>query len=270
MFPTIEIGPLHLSTYAVIYGLAIIVGGMVGFHRLIQGGSPAHHATWGTLLTVWGALAGVFMGRHFIGALIGGGIVLLLYCWRYGFPLGRVSDFGCLSFPLALAIGRLGCFAAGCCYGRPTDSWLGMYLPDVHGVWMVRYPTQLMSSAANFLMFVGLLAFERYGTRRQGNLKSDVPSTSSGQALSLPKGWPFDGFLFLLYVDLYCLKRFSIEFLRGDAMPVIGSFTLTQIACLVVFLLSTALMLRGLRSTAPSSHSVALSPPVAGGQDRSR
>ena len=263
MFPIIEIGSIHLSTYGAIYGLAIVVGGMLGLHRLVQGGIPMHHATRFVVLPIWGGIAGAFLaggiasllrsfttggiptwqgGTAFMGALIGGGSVALLYCRRYGLPLGRAFDLWWLFVPLGQAIGRLGCLAAGCCYGKPTDSWLGVYLPNVHGDWMVRYPTQLMSSAANLLIFVGLLAFERYGAHRRGK----------GQ------GWPFDGFLFLLYVNLYCFKRFTIEFLRGDYNPVVGPFSVTHIACFILFFVSSALMLRGLRLTAPVRRGVTL------------
>ncbi len=278
MFPTIEIGPLHLSTYWVIYGLAIVVGGMLAFHRLVKGGIPVPHATRGVLLTIWAGLAGALLGRGlvsllqtfiltgtltwsggsaFAGALVGASSALLLYCRRHRLPLGRFLDLWGLPLPLGQAIGRLGCLAAGCCYGKPTDSWLGMYLPDVHGVWMMRYPTRLMSSAANLLIFLFLLGFERYRIRRLGK----------------PEGWPFHGFLFLLYVDLYCLKRFTIEFLRGYSEPVMGLFTLAHIVCFVVFLVSTALMLWGLRSMAPqapSPHEIALSPAMASDQDGPR
>ena len=263
MFPIIEIGSIHLSTYGAIYSLAIVVGGMLALHRLVQGGIPVHHATRFVLLPIWGGIVGAFLGgglasllrtfiitgtltwqggSAFVGALIGCASVALLYCRRYGLPLGRAFDLGWLSVPLGQAIGRLGCLAAGCCCGKATGSWLGMYLPNVHGDWMVRYPTQLMSSAANLLIFVGLLAFERYGAHRCGK----------GQ------GWPFDGFLFLLYVHLYCAKRFAIEFLREDFTLVAGPFTMAHIVCFIIFVVSTALMLRGLRSTVSVRRGAAL------------
>ena len=286
MFPTIEIGPLHLSTYWVIYGVAIVVGGMLAFHRLVKGGIPVHHATRFVLLPIWGGIVGAFLGgglasllrtfiitgtltwqrgSAFMGALIGYASVALLYCRRYGLPPGRAFDLCGLPIPLGQAIGRLGCLAAGCCCGKATDSWLGMYLPNVHGDWMMRYPTRLMSSAANLLIFIGLLAFERYGRRRSALTPTPPLAERPGGG---GEGWPFDGFLFLLYVDLYCLKRFTVEFLRDTPPPLIGPFTLAHIACFVGFLLSTALMLRNLRSTAPSPERVALSPTAASGQDR--
>jgi len=128
---------------------------------------------------------------------------------------------------LGLAIGRLGCAAAGCCYGRPTDSWLGVYLPDENGVWMMRYPTQLMCAAANLLIFFILLTVERYGVRR----------------VSKNRGWPFDGFLALLFIALYSLKRFGMGFLRqAGAFPMIGPFSWMHVNALVGLVAATALI----------------------------
>jgi phosphatidylglycerol:prolipoprotein diacylglycerol transferase len=134
-----------------------------------------------------------------------------------------------LPLPLGQAIGRLGCFAAGCCYGRPTDSWLGMYLPDHDhdGIWMVRYPTQLMSATANLLIFFIVLAVERYGIRRAGK----------------SCGWPFDGFLTLLYIALFSLKRFAMAFLRqSGAIPMVGSLSWMHVNALVGLVAASALI----------------------------
>ncbi len=150
-------------------------------------------------------------GSNILGVVIGGSIVAVLYIRHYGIPLGQPFDLGGLPVPLGQAIGRIGCFAAGCCYFKATDSWLGPNLLNNRGEWAVRYPTQLMSAATDLLIFVGLVAVERYG-KRQLNRRGDGPRRSH-------RGWPFDGFIFLLYADLYCLKRFGMEFLRGDALP---------------------------------------------------
>ena len=47
-----------------------------------------------------------------------------------------------------------------------------MYMPNEYGVWAVRYPTQLMSAAANLLIFFTLLAVERYGQKRLDTIKT--------------------------------------------------------------------------------------------------
>jgi phosphatidylglycerol:prolipoprotein diacylglycerol transferase len=98
---------------------------------------------------------------------------------------------------VAQSIGRLGCLAAGCDYGRPTDSALGVVFTnplshDLSGVPLgVRlYPTQLFESLATFLIFGILLWWYRRRT--------------------------FDGQIFLLYMGLYGMARFFLEFLRGD------------------------------------------------------
>jgi len=258
MFPTIEIGPLHLNTYWAMYSLALVGCGMLGFHRLIQGGFPARLVTNGLLTAIWSGAAGAFLirglvfllqtfiltgaltwagGSAFVGMLIGGSGAAAFYCRRHKIPLGRPFDLGGAVLPLGQAIGRLGCFAAGCCWGRPTESWLGMYLPGSDGVWLARYPTQLMSAIVNLLIFIALLAVERYGKRRQDKAAG-------------ARGWPFDGFLFLLYVALYCIQRFVQEFLRGDARLVVGPVSWVHLYTVAGLLAATATILWNLRRAA--------------------
>ncbi len=45
--------------------------------------------------------------------------------------------------PLTLAVARVGCLLAGCCYGRETTAWPALVLSDVHGFWASRYPTHV-------------------------------------------------------------------------------------------------------------------------------
>ena len=275
MFPSFELGPWQLQTYTVALFLAITVAGMLGFHRLLQLDQPTDRIMRGALLTIVGGFAGGFLGDRLIGLLqqtarpnvtahwggsnilgvvIGGSIVAVLYIRHYGIPLGQPFDLGGLPVPLGQAIGRIGCFAAGCCYGKATDSWLGLNLRNNRGEWAVRYPTQLMSAATDLLIFVGLVAVERYG-KRQLNRRGDGPRRSH-------RGWPFDGFIFLLYADLYCLKRFGMEFLRGDALPpLMGPFNLVQIVCLAVFLIATALIGWNLRRAAGPQPALPVSAP---------
>ncbi|OIO37960.1 MAG: hypothetical protein AUJ72_03590 [Candidatus Omnitrophica bacterium CG1_02_46_14] len=89
--------------------------------------------------------------------------------------------------PLAHAIGRLGCFFNGCCYGRETRSWMGVVFP---GDDIRRLPVQLFEAGALFLLSGGLF----YLSRKK-----------------LPKGG-----LFMVYLMTYSVLRFLIEFLRGD------------------------------------------------------
>ncbi len=143
-----------------------------------------------------------------LGAVLGGTLAAILVCRRYAIPFWRAADRGIPALPLALSIGRLGCFTRGCCYGAPTTSWLGLYLPDRAGEWLPRYPTQLISAAANFFIFLVLLAVEHYMHPREGDVTR-------------------------LFLALFLLERFGVEFLRGDALPpVLGPLNTTHLACL--------------------------------------
>jgi phosphatidylglycerol:prolipoprotein diacylglycerol transferase len=90
--------------------------------------------------------------------------------------------------------GRLGCFMAGCCYGLPTDSWLGVVFTDplcqARPLNTSLYPTQLIESTFIFILMSGLLFLKSRKT--------------------------FDGQVFLVYLVAYACGRSVIEMFRGD------------------------------------------------------
>ena len=115
--------------------------------------------------------------------------------------------------------------------GKEATAWPALVLPDVHGVWASRYPTRIVSIAVNLVFLVLLLAFERYAAKRRG----------------APGLWPFGGFVFILYLALYCIQRFFFEFWRADMPYLAGSFTWTHLYCIVAVILATWGIARGLR-----------------------
>lgn len=177
-------------------------------------------------------------GEHWVGAVAGGALVGFFWVRRRGFPVGASFDALAPILPIALAIIRVGCFLNADAYGRPTESWIAMWLPDVHGSYAGRYPTQLVSIGMNLLLAAVLFGFEAYAryVRRE-------------------EGWPFPGFLFLLYVELYCLGRFYFEFWRDDMYPWIGPLTYTHLYCIAAIVLASWAIWRGLRR-APATHHV--------------
>jgi phosphatidylglycerol:prolipoprotein diacylglycerol transferase len=247
MLPVLQLGPWQFNTYSMMIALALIVGGMYSVHRLLQLAGPPGVIVRGLILTVLAGLGSTLLmyylsnlylvarygalarteNMRIIWTLFGGGIVCILYCRRHRVSLGRILDVGAaLPVPLGLAIGRVGCIAAGCCYGKPTDSWLGMYLPDEAGVWAVRYPTQLMSAVADLFIFIFLFNLERYTLRRVGN----------------KRGWPFDGFLSLLFLALYSFKRVAVGVLRDNGPALLGPFTWMELVALASLVASVALL----------------------------
>jgi phosphatidylglycerol:prolipoprotein diacylglycerol transferase len=253
MLPTIEIGALRLNTYWLVYSLAIVAGGMLAFDRLVKGGLPPRQALRGLGFITWAGVAGSVLlkglalvardlaltgdlagglnrGSAFLGALLGGGAAGWLWFRRGGLSAGRTFDLLLVPVPLSQAIGRIGCLAAACCHGKPTDSWLGLYLPDHDGFWAVRYPTQLLSAAADLLIFFLLLRLERAIGRRQ----------------AWSRRLAFDGALTVAYFLLYAAKRFAVEFLRADTtLRLAGALTLTHVFYALIFLGALAVGLRG-------------------------
>ena len=133
----------------------------------------------------------------FYGGVIGAVILIVVYSRIHKAPLLAVFDVGAIMISLGHAIGRLGCFVAGCCYGKPTSLPWGVTFTDpvaerIAGTPLgIRlHPTQLYESAAEFLNF-GLLVW----------LASERRAT--GQILGA-------------YFVFYGIERGTIEFFRGD------------------------------------------------------
>ena len=127
-----------------------------------------------------------------------GGVVLavgsgLLYLYLKHQKVWQVADLVSPSFMLGLGITRIGCFLNGCCYGKPTDSCLGVVFPYDSAAGYFNpdtpiYPTQLFHSGAGFLILFLLLWAERHKK--------------------------FDGFTFWLMFSLFSLQRIIIDFFR--------------------------------------------------------
>ena len=129
-------------------------------------------------------------GMTFIGGLIGGVACFLaiyfIFRKKYTARLYEVISLLPCSILIAHAFGRIGCFFAGCCYGKETDSFLGVQFPDLpHPV----HPTQLYEAAFLFVLF----AVSVYLI-----LKKDFKHNLS------------------LYLISYGVFRFLIEYVRVD------------------------------------------------------
>lgn len=137
-------------------------------------------------------------GGTFYGGLIFGALFAAWYIRKHRLDYKVLSDITAPAIALAHFFGRLGCFSAGCCYGRPAaDSFLGIeftsqYAHNHTGVPLNTsiFPTQLMEALLNLLNFVILMVWLRKKK--------------------------FDGQVFCIYILNYSLIRFFIEYFRGD------------------------------------------------------
>ncbi len=132
-------------------------------------------------------------GFVFYGSLIFAIPTMMLYFRHAGIPLWAGMDRMAIVACIIHGMGRMGCFFAGCCYGIPTDSALGVTFTHELSKAPIDtplHPTQLYSGTLIFLILVVLL--------------------------KLKKHVQFDGQLWFLYIILYATGRGIIEIFRGD------------------------------------------------------
>lgn len=149
-------------------------------------------------------------GLVFYGGCILGIITLFVYCRRKKLDPLRMADLMAPSAVLGHAFGRIGCFLNGCCYGTPCHYAWGVSYPEVYHVCFGQtlYPVQLFESSINFTLAILLCVALR----------------------KLAKGQTFT-----LYLALYGIARFLLEFIRGDNTDFLfGIFSPGQSVALII------------------------------------
>ena len=143
-------------------------------------------------------------GMIVYGGLIGGVLCAFVYFRCKKVPFLPYFDLAAPSIAIAQAVGRLGCLLAGCCYGCPTDTALSItfvnsrYAPNHVSL----VPTQIISSLGNFAIMAVLLVY----------------------AKKRPKA----GRVGALYIILYAVGRFALEYLRDDFRGYWGPLSTSQ------------------------------------------
>ena len=159
------------------------------------------------------------IGNGFViyGAIFGGILGVYSYCKKKAWDVLKVLDLLVPSLPLAQGFGRIGCFLAGCCYGKVTSLPIGVvfnnspFAPaNVHLI-----PTQIYSSIFDFMLALFLLWYDRYERKK--------------------------GRLFSLYLIIYSIGRFLIEFLRGDPRGSVSILSTSQFISLFVIIIGALL-----------------------------
>lgn len=175
-------------------GILVVLCGIVGAKVLyIINDWSSYKNNLGDIFSI----ATLQAGGVFSGGLLAAFVAAAWYVWRNHMPALGTCDAFSPGLALGHAIGRVGCFAAGCCYGKETHHWWGVVFRnplarDITGtpLGVPLEPTQLIEGAielANFFFLMWLLK------RRK-----------------------FDGQVFGAFMFIYGIARFFIEFLRGD------------------------------------------------------
>lgn len=133
-------------------------------------------------------------GFVFYGGLIGAVIMIFIYSKKFKLPFLKLTENMIPSVPLIHAVGRIGCFCAGCCYGRPMDPPFGVHfhIDSVAPHDISFFPVQLVESFINLIIFIVVFAYSR--KQRRG-----------GQIIGL-------------YLLMYSIARFILEFFRADSI----------------------------------------------------
>lgn len=229
IMPAIHIFGMNISSYTLFVSLALICG-LVCFALLSK---RADISKADRLLILLSALTGGILGskipivitrfnmmftfpeninllyseKSIVGGLIGGflGVLIIKKIFKIKIKMG--NDIAPAA-ALGMAIGRLGCFFTGCCYGKATGFNFGINFGD--GI--LRHPTQLYEFTFNLILFAVLL-YLRLKTEQK------------------------PGALFKVLVNSYLIFRFFNEFLRDTQMilPFLTYYQLICVLCLIFF-----------------------------------
>lgn len=262
MYPVLfEIGGLTITTFGLMMFLSFISAAWLLSIQLERRGLDREIA-WDVL--AWTALAGIlgaklyYLGLHWedlvanpvgqllsrgglvwYGGLIGGVVAYYWYSRRRGLPIATMFDASAPALMFAYAVGRMGCFLVGDDYGLPTDAWYGM-----------AFPQGAPPSTAGYLRSVG------------GEIPATIPDSAIvtvhptqlyevGLALILfvvlwqvAKRKLRPGQLFGLYLGLYGVERFLIEFVRAKSDRILFGLTTSQVASILLLAIAAYLWQR--------------------------
>ncbi|HEY0322221.1 MAG TPA: prolipoprotein diacylglyceryl transferase [Pyrinomonadaceae bacterium] len=236
MFPELfRIGNFPINTYGVLLALAFLVALIVAARLAARDGLPRERiydlGLWMLLAALIGSkvlmlwtepayrenplqlfsLDFLRSGGVFYGGLLGAILTGYILSRRYKLPWWKTADAFAPGIALGQSIGRLGCFSAGCCWGKPTTlPWgvhfteagnriTGVPIYDETGNPLHLHPTQLYEAGATLVFFFFLLW--------------------------LHKRKRFSGQVILFYAVLYSIARFLIEFVRDDPRGDIAGLT---------------------------------------------
>ncbi|MCL2814394.1 MAG: prolipoprotein diacylglyceryl transferase [Oscillospiraceae bacterium] len=183
---------------------------------------------WGEIaaagLGFWDVIYGAFAGTGivFFGGLIGGTLGALVYLKMYKLSIPVFVDAAAPCIPVAHAIGRIGCFLAGCCYGAESRWGVEFVNSPVAPANVRLLPVQLIEVDVNLMLAAVILIYEI--CRRP---------ESGGKGRNL-----------FLYLLLYSVSRFTLEFFRGDAARgIYFGISTSQIISVVIFVAAICLFL---------------------------
>jgi phosphatidylglycerol---prolipoprotein diacylglyceryl transferase len=241
----ITFGPITLHTYGLLIAIGFVLGLLVAIRTGRRHGIDSQKIMdMGFLLIISGVIGSrityVLMnfsdylanpldmfklwqgGLVFSGGLLAAIIAAFLYIRHHKLNIWQICDIWAPAVAIGQAIGRIGCFMAGCCYGRPTNSICGVVFTDPKSIAyplnVPLHPTQLYDSLSNFIIFIILMI------------------------LSAKK--KLDGQVFLWFLIMHSTARLFIERYRGDNRGIFPgtNWTVTQFLAIIILISSISVL----------------------------
>jgi phosphatidylglycerol:prolipoprotein diacylglycerol transferase len=242
-----SIGPVTLYSYGVLLAVSYLLGLWLAMRRAKAWGlDPSRVLDLGIYIII-AALVGAKVlllivdfdqfsrsmtdllslarsGGVFYGGLILAVLVAFWYIHKHRLPFWTTCDVFAPGIALGHVTGRLGCLAAGCCYGRPADvPWAITFTNPLAAtnvgtpLGIPLHPTQVYEAGAELLILGFLMATER-------------------------RGRYFAGRTFWLYMFLYAVSRFAVEIYRGDPRGEVLGLSTSQFISVILAPLSVAML----------------------------
>ena len=236
-----SIGPVTIHGYGLMIGIGIVLAFIAGTYLAKKKGIDADELFNLTTISVIGGFAcakvlfcivewdsfvknplGTLGSSGFVvyGGIIGGILLCALYCKIKKLPFWKYFDTVLPAVAIAQGFGRIGCFLAGCCYGRETDSFVGIAFHNSkfapNDVKLI--PTQLFSSAGCFIMAAVLFAYSR----------KERKDARTGA----------------LYLIMYSIGRSVIEYFRNDYRGALGILSTSQFISIFILIAGIILFVK--------------------------
>jgi phosphatidylglycerol:prolipoprotein diacylglycerol transferase len=244
-----HLGRFAVTSYAALIGVGMVSGAVIAYLTAQRRGLVQADALDVSLAAALGGLGGgriayalahwSYYGDHlkkalqpwdgglaWQGALVGGLVAVLAYCAVRRLPPAVILDLLTPGVALLAVCGWLGCFLNGCACGMETYPgqgvvWrLSMELPDLYGIWTPRVAVQLLGAVWSGVVLAGVLVVWRHARVR--------------------------GRLFPLWLAVYSIGSFGLQFLRGDETVWIAGWRAGQVADLAMALIGFAALAVGL------------------------
>ncbi len=233
-----KIGNFTIHGYGLMIGIGFLVAVLIGCYRCDHGLklSSDHYSSIAIFTLLFGWMGGKLLyiivefktfivapmsvigssGFVVYGGIITGVLTIYLYCRIKGLSFLSYLDALVPCVAICQGFGRLGCFMAGCCYGKPTTSHFSVVFPEnsLAPANVPLIPTQLYSAGIDFLLAAVMIGFCRKFKRR--------------------------GDVSVVYFGGYAIGRFIIECFRDDPRGNVGSLSTSQF--ISIFMLIFAIL----------------------------